>query len=426
MIIKKVILAILVSVLIITGCSNTNKDASNEIKENVVPVTVKKISKGQISDNFSYGGKINPKQQITVSSKVAGKVKEVYFEIGDKVKEGDVLFRLDETDLRNNIKALEAQLKSAQASVNMGQVGLSSVKGSQYEQQKSQLNAAVKTAGIRYQDAKKAYEDIKILYDIGSASKQQLDQLKSAYQMALLGYESAKDNYDLFINNLSKESVQTAQSQLTQAIAAKEGLEIQIANAKETLEDTAVKSPIDGVVSSRMIDPGEMVGGAIAPFTIIQMDKVYVDVNVSEQIINKLKKGQKVDIYVSSASSTAFKGTITAISPAADERTFTYPVKIEIDNKDGLLKPGMFAQVKFEVDTVKGALIIPREAILTEGDINNVYIVEGETAKKVKVRLGLDNGKEAEVIDGLTEGMQMVIKGQEYLVDGGKIKVVEN
>ena len=122
---------------------------------------------------------------------------------------------------------------------------------------KKPIRNCTKTAEIRLEDAKKAYEDMKVLYDIGSVSKQQLDQLESTYQTALLAYESAKDNYDLFMSNLSKESVQLAQSQLTQAVAAKESLEIQIANAKETLKDTAVKSPIDGVVSSRMIDAGK-------------------------------------------------------------------------------------------------------------------------------------------------------------------------
>ena len=78
----------------------------------------------------------------------------------------------------------------------------------------------------------------------------------------------------MFINSLSKESIERAESQLTQAAATKEGLEVQLANAYESLKDTAVKSPIDGIVSSRTIDPGEMVSGAVAPFTIIQMDTV--------------------------------------------------------------------------------------------------------------------------------------------------------
>ena len=202
-------------------------------------------------------------------------------------------------------------------------------------------------AEIQLQDAKKAYEDMKTLYEIGSASKQQLDQMKTAYETASIGYNSAKDAYDLFINSLSKESIERAESQLTQAAATKEGLEVQLANAYESLKDTAVKSPIDGIVSSRTIDPGEMVSGAVAPFTIIQMDTVSVEVNVSEQLINKIEKGQKVTVHVSSAFDKPFEGTIHAISPAADERTFTYPVKIEIPNKEGLLKPGMFAEVEF-------------------------------------------------------------------------------
>lgn len=424
---KKIIPVILALGILTTGCGQTNKEVMNEaVEEKITSVKIEQVSKGQISNTFTYGGKINPKQQITVTSKIAGKVKEVNFDIGDVVKEGDILFTLDEKDIQNTIRGLEAQLKSAQAAVNMSKIGLDSAKGSQQEQQKNQLEANLKMTEIQLQDTKKAYEDMKALFEIGSASKQQLDQLKTAYETAMIGYNSAKDAYDLFMNSLSKESVERAQSQLTQAAATKESIEVQIANARDTLKDAAVRSPIDGIVSSRMIDPGEMASAALVPFTIIQMDTVSVDVNVSEQIINKIEKGQKVDVYVSSAFDTPFEGTIQAISPAADERTFTYPVKIEIPNNDGLLKPGMFSEVEFAADTVKDAVIIPREAVLTEGDINYVYIVEGDRGKKIEVRLGLDNGKQVEILDGLSEGTQIVIKGQNYLDDGGKVQIAEN
>ncbi|NLK98112.1 MAG: efflux RND transporter periplasmic adaptor subunit [Epulopiscium sp.] len=423
---KRLIPIVLALGMLTVGCGQTNQEAMNEVEEKSTPVKVEQVSKGQISNTFTYGGKINPKQQITVTSKIVGKVKEVNFDIGDVVKAGDVLFTLDEKDIQNTIRSLEAQIKSAEATVNMSKIGLNSAKGSQKEQQKSQLESSLKMAEIQLQDAKKAYEDMKTLYEIGSASKQQLDQMKTAYETASIGYNSAKDAYDLFINSLSKESIERAESQLTQAAATKEGLEVQLANAYESLKDTAVKSPIDGIVSSRTIDPGEMVSGAVAPFTIIQMDTVSVEVNVSEQLINKIEKGQKVTVHVSSAFDKPFEGTIHAISPAADERTFTYPVKIEIPNKEGLLKPGMFAEVEFSADTVKDAVIVPREAVLTEGDVHYVYIVEGDRAKKLAVKLGLDNGKEAEILEGLNEGVQLVIKGQNYLEDGGKVQITEN
>ncbi|KAE9636282.1 efflux RND transporter periplasmic adaptor subunit [Defluviitalea raffinosedens] len=422
---KRLIPMVLALGILTAGCGQTNQEVMNETEEKATPVKVEQVSKGQISNTFTYGGKINPKQQITVSSKIAGKVKAVNFDIGDVVKAGDILFTLDETDLKNTIRTLEAQIKSAEAAVNMSKVGLNSAKGSQQEQQKNQLESNLQMAEIKLQDAKKAYEDMKALYEIGSASKQQLDQMKTAYDTAAIGYNSAKEAYDLFINKLSKESVEQAQTQVAQAMASKESLEVQLANAYETLKDAAVRSPIDGIVSSRTIDAGEMVSGAVAPFTIIQMDTVFVEVNVSEQVINKLEKGQKVDVYVSSAFSEPFEGTIYAISPAADQ-TFTYPVKIEIPNKDGLLKPGMFAEVEFAVDTVKDALIVPREAVLNEGDIYYVYIVEGDRAKKTEVKLGLDNGKEVEVVEGLTEGAQLIVKGQNYLEDGGKVQITEN
>ncbi|NLK21977.1 MAG: efflux RND transporter periplasmic adaptor subunit [Epulopiscium sp.] len=424
--IKKLISIIMVLGIIATGCGRINKEAIGKLEEKATPIKIEKTSRGRISNSFSYGGKINPKQQIHVISKMPGKVKELHFDVGDEVKTGDILFRLDEKDIENNIKLLEAQLKSADAAVSLGKVGLDSAKGSQQEQQKIQLEAAVKNSEIQFNDAKKAYEDMKTLYDLGSISQQQLDQTKSAYEAASLGYNSAKDSYHLFINSLSKESVKAAQSQLSQATAARESVQVQIDSAKETLKDATVKSPIDGIVSSRTVEAGEMVGSSIPPFTIIQMDIVSVDVNVSEQIINKLKKDQKVEVYVSSASKTPFEGKIKVISPAADERTFTYPVKIEIPNQSGLLKPGMFAEIEFNVDTVNDAIIVPRETILTEGDISYIYTVEGDRAKRIEVKIGLDNGRETEIIEGLEEGTQIVIKGQNYLEDGGKVQIIED
>ncbi|WP_058484879.1 efflux RND transporter periplasmic adaptor subunit [Defluviitalea phaphyphila] len=423
---KNLVLIIIILGLSVVGCSQVNEESTNQVEEEKVTyVKVESVSKGEISNTLIYGGKINPKQQISVTPKIVGKVKEVNFDVGDSVKEGDILFTLDERDIQNTINNLEAQLKSAEASVNMSKLNLESAKGSQQEQQKNQLEASLKMAEIQLNDAKKAYEDTKVLYDIGSASKQQLDQLETAYKTAMINYESAKEAYDLFINNLSEENVELAQNQLSQALATKEALEIQLANAYDSLNDTSVKSPIDGIVSSRMIDPGEMVSAAIAPFTIVQMDTVFVDVNVSEQIINKIKTGQDVDIYVKSAFDEPFKGIIKTISPVANENTLTYPVKIEIDNKDSILKPGMFAEVEFSIDTVDNTIIVPREAVLTEGDIDYVYVIDGDKAKKVEVELGLDNGEKVEVVTGLKEGDQIVVRGQNYLEDGGKVEIVE-
>jgi len=143
---------------------------------------------------------------------------------------------------------------------------------SQVESLQSQLESSI----VSFDSAKENFENMKILYDQGAISQQQFDQMRISYE---------------------------------QAKASKNSFEINLKNAKETLEDLEVRSPIAGVVAERNIQPGEMLGIGSPPFTILSMDTVYIDVSVPETLINRIQSKKEVEVRVEAVKEKPFKGT---------------------------------------------------------------------------------------------------------------------
>jgi HlyD family secretion protein len=306
----------------------------------------------------------------------------------------------------------------------MAQKALNSSKGSQLEQQLTQAETSLKTSEIQYNNAKKSYDDSKMLYEAGSISKQQYDQAKTAFETAEISYNAAKQAYDLLVNKTSHENINRAKDQLDQAIASKENVEFQLKKAKENLAETNVKSPISGVVSSRTIEEGEMVGSTSVPFTVVQIDPAVLAVNVSEQMLGNIKENDNVNVVIGAIKDKTFTGKIRSIAPVADERTSTYPVEIEIENKNNELKAGMFGEVDFITNKKEDVIVVKRETLIEKDNKTFVFTVtEDNKAKLIEVETGIDNGKEIEITKGINVGQPIIVKGQDYLIDGDKIKI---
>ena len=161
-----------------------------------------------------------------------------------------------------------------------------------------------------------------------------------------------------------------------------------------------------------------------APFTIIDTSTVKLSVGVSEQLINRLHVGDPVQVTVSAASEEPFEGVIHTVSPAAGQ-TGTYAIEVELDNPDGLLKSGMFAEVVFTGDRSENTVILPRSAVLSDTQGDYVFVENSGTVRRADVETGIDNGNEIEITSGLSEGDRVVVKGQEYLSDGTSVTVQE-
>lgn len=253
--------------------------------------------------------------------------------------------------------------------------------------QLKQAQAGLATAEAGYADAKKNLERMKSLFEQGAVSQQQLDM---------------------------------AQTQL--AVGNPDGAAATVQLIQAQLANTVITSPVNGIVSARNIEVGEMAGQAPV-ITIVDIDKVIVETDVIESEVNKIKEGQTVDVKVSAVREKPFQGIIATISPATDNRSSAFPIKIEISNPEHKLKPGMFAEVKLALDTKKDTLVIPKEAVIDSGDKKFVFKIENDKAIYTEIKTGLNDDTRVEVLSGLAAGDSVVTQGRNKVQDHTPVMV---
>jgi len=514
--ITRIALLMMIAVLLlsIAACGvfgNTNTgDLGQQAAERMTAVITAAVEPGSIRTELSFTGQVRASSQIVVMSRVQGTVDEVMVNVGDFVNAGDVLFTMDEVDLQTNIRALTAQLETAEAAVNSAQTGVSLAGGSAVQGQILQAQTAimqaeagvtqaeagvvhaqaavtqaeagveqaqmgveqramaVRQAEIAFNDANANLANMEILLEFGDISQVQFDQAqsgannasimleqaKSAYEMAQVslsqaqnGVETAQNgvqtaqngvqtarnavsqanaSYRLASQTVRSESLQRAQDGLAQAQAQRDALAVNLNSAVERLDDASITAPISGIISSRNVEPRAMMLPNVAPFTIVSIDEVLVHVNVTETIVNRIRNGQNVAVNISAASREPFIGEVVTVSPTADPMTQTFAIEISIDNTEGLLRPGMFAEAFFVRDEAEDTIVVVRGAVLLENGIPIVFVAEGQKAVRREVTLGIDNGPEIEITSGLEVGDRLIVTGQTFVRDGSPIVIVEN
>lgn len=363
--------AILMTTLSACGQADAKETVQSlALKEQSVQTIL--IESGDLDRTLSYNGVLSPVNIVHLASSIPGEIMDVPVQVGDSVNENDVLYKLDKESVERSLRNAQLSLQAAQHQV---------------ESMKEQNDLAVKS-----------YERMKALYENpngAAVSKSQLEQAE--LQASTAGLESAK-------------------VQLSQA-------KIALEQARDQMNDADMKAPISGVVSVLNIQAGQSIGAGQHVADVINMDKVYVDIQVAENVIGNLKKGEKIQGLVPAVSSELIEGTIDWVSPAADLQTRLFPVRVVFDNPDHLVKPGMFVDVKLNISEASQAIVVPSTAILDRTDGKVVYVSENGVAKLQYVETGFDNGEYTVINSGLEPGDELVIEGQQFIEDGTPLNI---
>lgn len=248
---------------------------------------------------------------------------------------------------------------------------------------KTQAQITYNQAKLAYDNAKEDYQRLGLLYDEGAVSLQQ--------------YQGAKAQYD----------------------AAEQSLK----SATDALSYSTVTSPISGYVTSVNISEGSLASQASPAITIADVSKLEINASLSEYLINKAAVGDKVDIFIKTLSNEPYSGTITAISPAPALGTLTYPITISVDDDNGEIKAGMFAEVQIISDMKDDVICIPSDAVFIKSGETKVVVLDGSIPTITAVKTGLDNGTSVEIVEGLKEGDTIAISGQQYVIDGEAVSI---
>jgi len=383
---------------------------SQVIEEIVIPVRTALVEKGEVNSFLKVTGVVEANETVRVTSEIMGQAKEIKVKDSEKVKKGDVLIVLGNEQIKIQVAQAQATLDSIQASSDK-------IKSGARPQEIKQAESAVLQAKINRDGAEENYLRMEKLFSEKAISEQQYEQAKNQYEIADAQYQSARESYELVIEGASEEDLKSFEAQVRQAKAA---LDL----AKYQLKNTQITAPISGKATSITVSSGEMISPSMPLLTIIDVNRIFVKVGISEKDISKIKIGQTVVLEIDAFPEEIFKGEVVSKGVAVDQISKTLEVKIEILQPEVDIPIGVFARGDILVKTNKNALIIPSSALSRKKDGIYVYVIEEGIARQKEVELGIIQDERVEILSGLSVGQEIVVSGNQELEDGLEVNVL--
>lgn len=332
----------------------------------------------------------------------------------------------------NNLKNIQAlydigaasklELDNAAANVENLRASLSTVSS----QRQTSYNAAYSQMVNAEENLRKARINERTAYDAASSQLLQAEEnLRSVRLSASTAYTNAKNTLDNAANSLAaaRENIGLTdisnKSNMETAAASLENAKNSLKTATENLNNSKIRAISSGYVSSKTAVVGQMAAAGAELFTTKSTDKLMAEIEVTESVIPFITQGTKAVVSVSSADMDHIDGIVTTVNPTKNEKTGMYTVQVDINNTDGKLNTGMFADVKLALQESDNALTIPNTAIIQEGEEYYVYTVspDGTNAQKQTIAVGIESDEYSEVISGIKPGDRVVVTGQSYITD---------
>ena len=327
------------------------------------PVKAVRATRDTISERLKYTGTVEARKSITINPDVGGKIARIHVQEGDRVSRGQILAELE-------TEALRLQLNQAEAGTAVAEAG--------------------------FNDALKNKERMDRLLKENAVSDQQHEKVHLAYE--------------------------AAEAQRRQAQAA-------LSLARHALDVSIMRAPFDGIVTSKNAEVGDVInpmmggsGPASGVLTLVDFAQVKIAVEAIQTDALRLHTGQAASLTVSYAPGTSFPGEISVVNPAADPATKKFKVEVIVDNPDGVVRPGTFGEVFFEVTTHENALVVPQRAVMENA---YVFVIENGRAVRRPVSLGLENSHRVEILSGLVEGEWVIVEGNFGLEEGTPVVLEE-
>ena len=403
---------LLVGLALYQGWGFTQKRAGTQRAARMeVPVQVTPVVSKPLTYSIKVTGDILPLMQVDLFPKVSGYLERIPVHIGDLMKQGQVIAQIDQTDFLNKVKEIEAKVAQAKAQLTEIQTGTRT-------EELRQAEEAVKQAQSRFDNANLQHERVEALYRREVISKKERDLADMECTVAEAQLASSQQQLKLLREGARQEVRDSSQAKLSE-------MEAILEQERNHLKDTKIVAPFRGEISRKYVDAGALVSPSTPLVNLVYTETLKIVANVLEKDIPLLKAGMKAKIRVESYPEKVFEGRVEKINSALDLSTRTLQAEIYIPNSDRFLKPGMFANVEVVLLEKPQTLVIPREAVMGAGSEISVFVVEGKRAVRKPVALGYEQDRMVEILKGLNEGDQVVIKGQQLIKDGSAIRVVE-
>jgi RND family efflux transporter MFP subunit len=336
-------------------------------------VEVGAVKRGDMSEKVTVVGNLIGAATVDAVARVAGRLDAVNVRLGDSVRRGQQVAKVEDREV------LE-QIKQAQASYEVSQ------------------------ATIRQREA-----DLRL-------AQTNIDRTKSLFDRQLIPKQTYDDTEARF--QAATAQLDLARAQFAQSSARLDELKI-------TLSNTNILSPVTGFVSKRTLDPGAYVTANTSFMSFVDITTVRLVANIVEKDLRRVAKGLAADVSVDAFPGETFDGRIARVSPVLDPATRTAQIEVEIPNGDFRLKPGMYAKVDLTVEHHPNTLVVPTNAVVDVGGKRGVFRPtegeQGSIARFQAIDVGLTNATLTEIANGLNEGERIVTTGAGALREGDRL-----
>jgi len=335
-------------------------------------VEVATVTRADLSQQITVVGNLIGAATVTATPKISGRLETVSVRMGDQVRRGQRLAKIEDRELLEQVKQAEASF-------------------------------AVSAATIRQREA-----DLRF-------AQTNLDRSQNLFERQLIPRQTLDD---------AEARYQAASAQLDLARAQYQQTQARLDELKINLDNTVIVSPVDGFVGSRTLDPGAWVTPNSEFLSMVDIHVVRIVSNVVERDLRRISSGQSATVEVDAYPGESFTGRVAHIAPVLDPTTRTAQVEIEIDNPEYRLKPGMYARVSFTVELRENVLVIPTTALVDAVGSRGVFLAD-ESNKAVfqPITVGLVEETLTEVSEGLQEGQPIITTGAAALREGDAIVI---
>jgi RND family efflux transporter MFP subunit len=388
--------------LLLSGCQSQGSVGAEEQKKKPAgppprEVKVTPAAERTVARTVSATGTLAADEQVVLGTKVAGRLAEITVDLGTRVKKGQVIGRLDQSDFKLRVEQAEASLQQARARLGLSPTGSD-------EKVDPQQTAVVRQARAMMDDARLTRDRSVKLAQQELIARAQLDTAEAALQVAEGRYQDALEE----VRN-------------RQAVIAQRRSELDL--ARQQLTDTVILSPLEGVVSLKQASVGEYLGAGAPIATLVRVHPLRLRVSVPEREGAGVRTGHAVTLTVE-GDSTVYRGRVVRLSPIVQEQNRTLLVEAEVPNERGFLRPGSFARVEIMTEVSQPVITVPASAIIIFAGVEKVMVVRQGKSAEVRVTTGRRLGPDIEIVDGLKRGDPVVtVPGN--LVGGQPVTVAQ-
>jgi HlyD family secretion protein len=397
--------ALAVGLMLATGCGK--KETAPQVQ---VEVQAQHPEVGPMAAHITADAVLAPLAQAAIAPKISAPVKKFYVQRGSRVEAGQLLAVLENRDL-------EAAALDNQGSYAAAEAAYATATKAQVPEdyQKAQLDFAQAKANLALNES--IVKARKQLFAEGAIPGRDLDTAQATLVQAQAAYDAAKKHLDSMQAVSREAALKAAQGQLESAKGKYLGAEAQVSYSE-------IRSPIHGVVTDRPLFAGETAAAGAPLLTVMDTSALLAKLHISQLLAQQLRIGDSAAVTVPGMEGPV-PAKVSLISPALDPGSTTIEVWVRIENKDGALKVGTPVHVAIQTKTVPDAVKIPASALLTAQDGSTSVMVMGAdgVAHKKPVQVGIRDGDDVQILNGITSADMVITEGAYGLDDGTKVKL---